>query len=278
MSTNENQNVQILADNQNELVAKRSRIDANSASVNATTENQNTNDTNQKDIGLKSIVTVPIITSDDDHRHESYGKRRTAKDTDTTPSISEKTTKKSSPSRSQSKSKDNHERQRRTSATTPQTSSKSNSHVVSKSKSDKKSSSTSNDNYRRRQQIRTRDEHQNQRRRSSDLLNRHQRIQYPKQEYDRHDLFNEPSIRDSLPTTYHRRNMNGLMLPDNLYDLQQRQPVGHKRFNYNHQSVADHPRFANSNAATLTPLMDLCCPKNSTRRRSSSPVGNEDRK
>jgi hypothetical protein len=66
--------------------------------------------------------------------------------------------------------------------------------------------------------------------------------------------------------------MTELIVPSTLHPLQQRQPVRHKRFNYNHQSVADHPRFANPNTLlSPQPLMDFNYPKSPTHHRSSSP-------
>jgi hypothetical protein len=73
--------------------------------------------------------------------------------------------------------------------------------------------------------------------------------------------------------------MNDLIPQNTLHPLQQRQPIRHKRFNYNHQSVADHPRFANSNTLpSPKPLMDFNYPTSPIQHRSVSPVTIADRK
>ena len=74
--------------------------------------------------------------------------------------------------------------------------------------------------------------------------------------------------------------MNDLIVPS----IEQRSaavaPVRHKRFNYNHQSVADHPRFAHPEAlAPSTPSTDFDYARLSTNSyRSATPVKLRNRK
>jgi hypothetical protein len=240
----------------------------------------------QKDLGLKSVVTVPTIIDEHDYRREIKEKRRA---TNTNPIVSpinlSKPHSSRSRSRSRSKSKDHH-RQRQQSSTNSHSSSTRSSKPTSESTKKSKqhsppssipSRTSSHSNHHRHEQKQSRNEHQHGRRRSSDSSNRHQ-SQYSNQISDRHELFNEAPYRN-LASTYHQRNINDLMLPSNLHHLQQRQPVRHKRFNYNHQSVADHPRFANQNVLlSPTPLMDFNYPTSPTHHRSASPVIIGDRK
>ncbi len=81
---------------------------------------------------------------------------------------------------------------------------------------------------------------------------------------------------------YHQRSIDDLTLPSNLHyqqQQQQQQPVRHRRYNYNHQSVADHPRFANPNTLpSPTPFMDFNYPKSPPHQHSPAPMSIGDRK
>ncbi|CAF4342904.1 unnamed protein product, partial [Rotaria sp. Silwood2] len=285
--SNDNQQIiEILKDDnendfEDEPMTKRMKIDSHSPSSNITTKTENINETIEKDSSLKSIVTIPTTDNDHDYRHDLHEKRRTTSNSNQ--SITDNSINKSS--RSRSKSKD---RRRQRSSTNSHYSSIKTFQTISKSKDYLQSSrsssissrtSSSNDNYHRHQQIKSRDEYQYEQKRSSDFLNR-QHKQYKNQLSNRYDnnLYNETSYRNSLTSTYHQHNLNDLIIPDNLQNVQQRQHIRHKRFNYNHQSVADHPRFSNPNILSPPkPLMDFHYPKSSTHNRSSSPVTIQDR-
>lgn len=276
--SNENQsNTDILKDNQNdsqeEPKFKRPKIDSSPLHI---TDNLNTiNETDQTDLGIKSIVNVSVINNDHDCRHDLNEKRRIsgASNTSIVP-ITENIKTKSSRSRSRSKSKDRHREQRR-SSTNSHSSSKKDSKLFSKSNNYSRSSS--NDNQHRREQQQKRNNHQHERKRSPNLPNHHHK-QYSNHLPDRHDLFHQSSFRNSVSSMYHQHDIiNDLTLPGNFH--LQRQPVRHKRFNYNHQSVADHPRFSNPNVLlTSAPLMDFDYPKSPTRHHSISPMPIGDRK
>ncbi|CAF4251535.1 unnamed protein product [Rotaria sp. Silwood2] len=77
--------------------------------------------------------------------------------------------------------------------------------------------------------------------RTSSISNRYRR-QQSEYNYERHHS-------SDRSYDYHRRNIN------NSTSIHS-QPVRHQRFNYNHQSVADHPRFANLNTRS-TPIKSL---------------------
>jgi hypothetical protein len=274
--SNQNQDnketTEISTDNQNDLheepKMKRIKIDTLSPSSNTTDE------INQKDLGLKSIVTVPTITDDHDYRRDLNEKRRVSGTNNSVILTTDNSKPKSSRSRSRSKSKDHHHRR---SSTNSHSSSIKNIKIVSESneKSKNYSRSSSKDHQYRYQQKQNRNKYQYERKRSSDPSN-HYHKQYSNQLSDQHEI----PFRNSLSSIYHQRNINDLTLPTNLHhQQQQRQPVRHKRFNYNHQSVADHPRFSNSNVlSSPTPLMDFNYPKSPTHHRSTSPVSIGDRK
>ncbi len=197
-----------------------------------------------------------MITDDRDCRHDLNEKRRISGASN--PSIGENIRSRSS--RSRSKSKDYHREQRRSST---------NSHN-SKQYSRSSTSSSSNDNQHRRQhqqqQHDNRTNRQYQRKRSPDLPNR------------RHDLPHESSFRTPISSKYRQREtINDITLPGNFHS--QRQPVHHRRYNYNHQSVAAHPRFANQNTLpSSSSLMDYDYPKSPPHRHSISPMSIGDRK
>lgn len=72
--------------------------------------------------------------------------------------------------------------------------------------------------------------------RTSSVTNRYQQRQRNYNRYER----NRSSDRTYFQ---HKKNMNSST-------LNQSQPVSHQRFNYNHQSIADHPRFAHINTVS----------------------------
>ena len=288
-NSEEKQNTEISPDNQNDSqekpAVKRIKVDSTSSPLNTTNEVENTDEINQNDLDLKSIVTMSTISDDHDYRRDLNEKRRTASNTNSVVSSTDNSKSKSSRSRSRSKSKDRHPR-RQSSANSHSSSMKNSKTTIEsnkKSQTYSRSSSissrtSSNDNRHRPQQKQNRNEHRHGQKRSSDLSNRH-RQQYPNQFLGRHEIFNDTSYRNSLPSMYHQCDMNDIIPPSNLHHLQQQQPVRHKRFNYNHQSVADHPRFANSHVLPPpTPLMDFNYPKSPTHHRSVSPVSIGDRK
>ncbi|CAM4812404.1 unnamed protein product [Rotaria magnacalcarata] len=254
---------------------KRIKIDQNSSTSNTTIKIQNSTETIEKDIGLKSIVTVPSINNDHNHRHDLQEWQRPIS---STPSTVDNTKRKSS--RTRSKSKDKPPR----STTNSHSSSIKNSKVVSKSNTDVKSSlkssrRLSSNNHNRREPIETRDDkHPCERRRSPDLSN-HKHKLYSSQSTDRLDLFSEISHQNTVSSTYRQRNINDLVPLNHVHNFQQQQQSSrHKRFNYNHQSVADHPRFINPNVlANSVPLMDFHYSKSLTHNPSISPMTNQDR-
>jgi hypothetical protein len=260
--SNENQDnietIEISNDNQNslneEIKVKRIKVDPLSPSSN--TIDKLDNEINQKDLSLKSIVTVPTTTDEHDYRRNLNEKRRVSSTSSSVISTIDNFKTESSRSRSREKSKDHHRR------------SSTNSHN-SKTESNEKSknySRSSKDNQYR---------HQHEHKRSSDLSNRHSK-QYSNQLSDRHDIFNGPSFRNSLSSIYTQRN-NDLTLPGNLHRRQQ--PIPHKRFNYNHQRVVDHPRFANPNTLpSPTPLMDFDFSQSPPHHHGASSVSIGDRK
>ena len=97
---------------------------------------------------------------------------------------------------------------------------------------------------------------------------------------DRQSVLPETSYRSSLSSSYRSRPINDLSVPG----IEQRSaavaPVRHKRFNYNHQSVADHPRFANPEAlAPSAPSTNFDYARLSANsHRSTSPVKLRNRK
>ncbi|CAF4701901.1 unnamed protein product [Rotaria socialis] len=261
-------------DVRNEPTVKRIKIDQNSSTSTTTIKIQNSTETIEKDVGLKSIVTVPSINNDHNHRHDLQERQRPAS---STPSTVDNTKRKSSHTRSKSKEKSPR------SSTNSRSSPIKNSKVISKSNTDVKSSlkssqRLSSNNHNRREPIETRDvKHPRERRRSPDLSN-HKHKRYSNQSTDRLDLFNEISHRNTVSSTYRQRNINDLIPLNHVNNFQQQQPSSHKRFNYNHQSVADHPRFTNPNLlVNSVPLMDFHYSKSSTHNRSISPITNQDR-
>jgi hypothetical protein len=268
-----NETIELSNDNQSDLheepKVKRIKIDPISPSSNPTDILDN--EINQKDLGLKSIVTVPTIIDEHDYRRDLNEKRRVSTTHNSIVSTTDNSKTKSSRSRSRSKSKDHHQ-QRQRSSTNSHSSSTKTSKIVSELNEKPQNYSRSSSSSSKDKQHR----HQHERKRSSDLSNHHHK-QYSNQLSDRHEIFNETSFRNPFPSIYHQRNINDITLPANLH--QQRQPVRHKRFNYNHQSVADHPRFANSNVLqSPTPLMDFNYPQSPSHHQSVSSMPIGDRK
>jgi hypothetical protein len=289
--SNENQdnkqNTELDDNSHEESQVKRLKIDPRAPSPNPTDQLENTNETNQNDLGLKSIVTVPAIPADHDYRRDLNEKRRVGATNTSVVSTTDDSKTKTSRSRSRSKSKDHHQ-ERRQSSTNSHTASKKNSKIppesTEKSKNysqslPKSNRTSSKDNQHRYQQKYNRNKHQYERKRSSDVSNHHYK-QYPNQLPDRHEIFDDTSFRNSYSPIYHPHNINDLTIPGNLHHhQQQRQPVRHKRFNYNHQSVADHPRFSNPNVlSSVAPLMDFNYPQSPPHHHSASPGPIGDRK
>ncbi len=266
ITSNKNQDYNETNDNQNDLheepKVKRIKIDPISSSSNPTDILDN--EINQKDLGLKSIVTVPTIIEEHDYRRDLNEKRRVSTPNNSVISTTDNSKRKSSRSRSRSKSKDHHQQRQQRSSTNSHNSSTKNSKIISELNEKSQNYFRSSKDKQHR--------HQHERKRSSDLSNHHHK-KYSNQLSDRHEIFNETPFRNSFSSVYHQRNINDLTLPSNLH---QQQPVRHKRFNYNHQSVADHPRFANPNVLqSPTPLMDFNYPQSPPHHHnvSSMPIG-----
>lgn len=251
---------------QDEPALKRIKIDPDSLTSNtiiSTTESPSQEI--ETDVGLKSIVTIPIIDNNIEHQNDIREQRRTV-----SPNLSVSDETKAKSLHSSSKSKNS------------RSSSKKDTKVVSKSnkyfKSRRSPPKSNHDRLRRKQSKSNVDKHRHERRRSPDLSN-YQHKQYSNQLMDRHDLFNQTSYRSPAIPTYHQRDAYDLVRTDNLHNTQQRQPMHHKRFNYNHQSVSEHSRFSNVNAPSPSAsLTNLHYSVSSTRRRSTSPAKSQDRK
>lgn len=275
-TTNQPPNVQSPTDESpqdkgDEPAWKRAKIDSNSPLA----ENVNRN---------KSGTTA---TDDHDYRR-ALEERRTIASASSIVPVPESTPKKSSTSRSPSTSKghrhaDEHRRRR----------SPSHSHQSSTNRSSRQSNHRSKDNSRpssssahRSSVLSDRPRKPNlsprrpDRRRSSDSNHRYP-LSNATDLTDRQPILPETSCRSSLSSSYRSRPMNDLIVPG----IEQRstaanEPVRHKRFNYNHQSVADHPRFANPAAlAPSTPSTDFDYARLSANNyRSTPPVKLRNRK
>ena len=269
---------EISNDNQNEE-PKTKRIKVASVSPSS---NSIGNEINQKDLSLKSIVTVPSTTDEHDYRHDINDKRKNSGNHNSNVSITENSKTKSSNSRSRSRSRSkSKDRHRRPVSTNPKNSSESNDKTKTSSRSSSSSTTTTTTTTTNDKQYRYRDKHQRERKRSSDLSNNNYYYQqYSDHLPDRYDLFNETSFRNSFPSGGHsQRDINDFNLSGNLHHQQQIEPIRHKRFNYNHQSVADHPRFAHQNTIpSPIPLMDFKFSNSSTHHHSISSVPMGDRK
>ncbi|CAF1260744.1 unnamed protein product [Adineta steineri] len=276
---NEKQTIEVSKDNQTNIqeepIIKRIKVDSISSPTNTTNEIEHNDKINQNDSSIKSKTTVPTITNDRDYRNDLNGKRRTISNSSSSVLTTDNSKTKLSRSRSRSKSKDRH--RRRSPSNSHSTSIKnSTSSTESNKKSSKysQSSSSSSTNNRRRSQ-------QGQQGKQSFNSSNHNRKNYSNQISDRHELFTEIPYRNSLSSVYQQRNMNDLIPSNSVHHLQQRQqPVRHKRFNYNHQSVAEHPRFANANVLPTPPpaLMDFKFSKSPpVRRHNASPITATDR-
>ncbi|UJR33389.1 hypothetical protein I4U23_020837 [Adineta vaga] len=250
--------------------------------------------TDSNDLGVNSSITVSIVNTVHDYRHDLNGKLRTSSRTNSIVHLTDNSKAKSSGSRSRSRSrsssKDQH-RQQRYRSPSYNSSNKpsrisSDSNKRSRNYSPLSSSSSSSrsslhDNHRRSQQRANRTDYSSERKRSFELSNRHH-YQSSKHLSNRHELFNDKSYHNPLSNIYPQRSVNDLIPPNNVHHLSQQQPVRHKRFNYNHQSVADHPRFANTNPlSSPASIIDNNYPKSPPhcrQRHSPSPVAMVDRK
>lgn len=125
--------------------------------------------------------------------------------------------------------------------------------------------------------------HHEQRRSSDQSLSRHHKsyssstaTTSSSTSLNRYKTFNETSYRTSSSSPYQQRNSRGTTQSNNPHQ----QPISHKRFNYYHQSVADHPRFSHSNSTT-TNIGDINYSPSSTppphRHHTVSPVSSTDR-
>ena len=100
---------------------------------------------------------------------------------------------------------------------------------------------------------------------------------------DRQPICPEIAYRTALSASFRSRPMDDSIAPgpeQHSAAAAAAAPVRHKRFNYNHQSVADHPRFANPDAlASSTPLVGFDYARLSTKHyRDTSPVTLSNRK
>ena len=245
----------------NEPIAKHIKVDS---PININDGIENTNEEIRKDLCLKSIVTIRTTAHD-----RELSENRQALSTSKSNSVNNF----SSHSRLKSKDYRQQKRQRRPSDHLQSSNSnkisssdkKSNKYVQSLKSSFISRRTSSNDKHFRRQQMKTENTHQYKRRKSSDLSNHYYR-QYS-------DELSETSHQNSLSSTYYQRYMDDFILSDPLHDLPQGQPICHRRFNYNHQSVADHRRFANSNSLlSSTSAMDLHYPESFSYYCNTSPT------
>ncbi|CAF0729167.1 unnamed protein product [Adineta ricciae] len=251
---------------------KRIKIDSIAFPVTPTDEIDNQQVVDSNGISSKSGITVSIVNNDHDYRRDLNEKRRTTSKT------------KSSRSCSRSPSNDRHrshysQRHRSPSHNSSNRTLKISSESTTRlrnhsplSSSSSSSRSSSHDNRHRLQQKSNRLEHHTERKRSFDITSR------PYQHStslstERQDKFNDASYRNTLSNIYRQRNVDDTIQPHNAHSLSQQQPVGHRRFNYNHQSVANHPRFANITPLSSAPSIKYDYAKSSSdHHRSRSPA------
>ncbi|CAF3881192.1 unnamed protein product [Rotaria sordida] len=129
----------------------------------------------------------------------------------------------------------------------------------SRSRSRSKSTSSRNSSIK---ESKTRSPSSSSSSRASSISNRYRRQQQNEYNYE-HQHSSDRSYH------YHQRNIN------NSTSIHS-QPIRHQRFNYNHQSVADHPRFANLNTRS-TPIKSLMYDSFNTSNYSQSITDYHDR-
>ncbi|CAF1486170.1 unnamed protein product [Adineta ricciae] len=260
---------------------KRIKIDSIASPVTPTDEIDDQQVVDSNSISSKSSITVSIVNNDHDYRRDLNEKRRATSTMKSSRSCS----------RSRSRSNDRHrshysQRHRSPSHNSSNRTLKISSESTTSlrnhsplSSSSSSSRSSSHDNRHRLQQKPNRIEHHSERKRSFDLTSRpHQHSTSLSTE--RHDKFDDASYRKTLSNIYRQRNVDDTIQPHNSHSVSQQQPVGHRRFNYNHQSVANHPRFANISPLSSTPSIKYDYAKSSSdhhRRRSPASVSMIDR-
>ena len=137
-----------------------------------------------------------------------------------------------------------------------------------RTKEPRESSSSSSINHRHERKPLLSPDRRDRRERTSDLNARHPAL-HTKTPVDRHRSFVESAYRTPPLSTYPTSD------PPKATGLANAS-VRHKRFNYNHQSVADYPQFAKSSAPVSLTSHDRL--ELSGRHRSISPATSKDRK